>query len=723
MDKELKIKISIDKETGALNVVKNEFEELTPAIKKATQDTDNFTTRLRDMAHAGALMYVVHEAFDKTTQSVKALVDTSSQFERYSSILKTLEGDSKKASDSLKWINNFASTTPYELAQVTESFVKLKSYGIEPTKGALRTLGDASSAMGKDINQAVEAMADAVMGENERLKEFGIKSAVQGEKIAYTWIDASGKSKNIIIENNAQTIQSTLEAIFNSKYAGAMEEQSKTFAGMVSNMNDNWTRFKYELMSDGAYEYVKLTTKAVSSELDNYYKKSLADTDTFTKFFIESTNTLILYTGRFGNALQGVAIFGKTAFNVLSATWNALVVSIVGGASDLIDVLNKFGANIDNSWSKSVTANAVLSFKDDMDAINDVFDGLVDYEEHSKNIINEMQKSYQNLGKTITDVKIKQDVVGANDGAFKGVKKDNEEKDNKAVKLREEERYTQSVLNVYEELYKKQGDLTKAWAIREGEIRKEYAPFLAKDDLESYVKLAHDEYFDKIVKENEKSVAVMNDTFRDELFKNIEKSMDEQFFDAMTGKFKNATDFIEDMFNSLWESVARGFARTLSGDIVSGAKNFLLPTALAVPTFASSDEATKWLSDTNNTSAFSNEAVQQAKALASSGDVSGVGNLLSNASSLKTGYSLLSGGVNSVIYAPASMMGNLASTMYNAGFTSTGGFLAGSANVLGGGNVSGLSGSAYAGGVATGVLGGGVLGYGLGSLGDKLFWS
>lgn len=41
--------------------------------------------------------------------------------------------------------------------------------------------------MGKDLGQAVEAIADAVNGENERLKEFGIRSKKQGETFTYTY--------------------------------------------------------------------------------------------------------------------------------------------------------------------------------------------------------------------------------------------------------------------------------------------------------------------------------------------------------------------------------------------------------------------------------------------------------------------------------------------------------------------------------------------------------
>lgn len=73
-------------------------------------------------------------------------VDTASQFEKFSAILETVEGSSKKAKGSMGWVSDFAAKTPYELDQVMDAYVKLKSYGMDPMNGLLKSLGDTSSA-------------------------------------------------------------------------------------------------------------------------------------------------------------------------------------------------------------------------------------------------------------------------------------------------------------------------------------------------------------------------------------------------------------------------------------------------------------------------------------------------------------------------------------------------------------------------------------------------
>ena len=188
----------------------------------------------------------------------RGLLDTAAEFEKYSAILETVDGSQEKAKKSLAWVSDFATTTPYELGQVMDAFVRLRAYGMDPTNGLLRTLGDTGSAMGKDVMSAVEAIADAVTGENERLKEFGIKGSTKGNKTRYEYTDKDGKQQfKVVDKNNRKMIESTLTAIWNEKYAGAMDRQSKTWTGIWSNIKDQWTRFSTMIMGNGLFDWMK----------------------------------------------------------------------------------------------------------------------------------------------------------------------------------------------------------------------------------------------------------------------------------------------------------------------------------------------------------------------------------------------------------------------------------------------------------------------------------
>lgn len=251
------------------------------------------------------------------------LVDTAAQFEKFNAILTTLEGSSEKAQKSMNWISDFASTTPFEFAEVTDAFVKLRSYGLDPTKGLMRSLGDTAAAMGKPLNQAVEAIADAVTGENERLKELGITSSVDTKKhkTDYTYID-NGKTVTKSVDNrNKAMIQSTLEAIWNSKYKGSMEVQSKTWNGMMSNLEDQITRTKVKIMNAGLFDWMKGKLGALLALVDR----------------MAADGSLQRWAMDFGNKLQAGFEMGWTAGKQLYAFVNDLS-ERVGGFGNLAKI-------------------------------------------------------------------------------------------------------------------------------------------------------------------------------------------------------------------------------------------------------------------------------------------------------------------------------------------------------------------------------------------------
>lgn len=186
----------------------------------------------------------------------KGVISTSAQFEKYLTTLETIEGSPEKAKKSLDWVSEFATKTPFEVSEVMEAFVKLKAYGLDPMNGTLTSLGDTASAMGKSLDQAVEAFADAATGEFERLKEFGIKAKQKGEEVTFTW-NENGKELNKTIKKTSTEIGKFLNETFGRKFDGAMVRQSKTWNGMMSNLSDAWSNFQRRVGDAGFFEVAK----------------------------------------------------------------------------------------------------------------------------------------------------------------------------------------------------------------------------------------------------------------------------------------------------------------------------------------------------------------------------------------------------------------------------------------------------------------------------------
>ena len=107
------------------------------------------------------------------------IVEVQREFDVLNSSLITVTGSSQAAAREMEWIKKFAKETPFGLAQATQAFVKMKSLGLDPSREALTSYGNTASAMGKDLNQMIEAVADASTGQFERLREFGRCSAAE----------------------------------------------------------------------------------------------------------------------------------------------------------------------------------------------------------------------------------------------------------------------------------------------------------------------------------------------------------------------------------------------------------------------------------------------------------------------------------------------------------------------------------------------------------------
>lgn len=169
---------------------------------------------------------------------VTNIVDVRKEFEKYEAVLTNTLGSNKKARIEMQMLQQFAAETPFALTELTESFVKLTNYGLKPNKEELKNYGDLASSVGKGFDQLVEGIADAVTGEFERLKEFGIKASAEGNKVSFTF-----KEQKVIVDNNADAIKNYIQSLGKLEgVSGSTAAISATLGGRISNLGDAWDK-------------------------------------------------------------------------------------------------------------------------------------------------------------------------------------------------------------------------------------------------------------------------------------------------------------------------------------------------------------------------------------------------------------------------------------------------------------------------------------------------
>lgn len=166
----------------------------------------------------------------------KMALGSASEMETLKVALKTaMGGDDSVAGEAFKTIVEFSAKTPYQLNEVMGGFIKLKNMGLDPSQKALTAYGDTASAMGKGLNQMVEAVADAATGEFERLKEFGIRSSSEGDRVKFTF-----KGVTTEVGKNSKEIEDYLIKLGQTNFGGGMDAQAQTLAGTISTLKDNF---------------------------------------------------------------------------------------------------------------------------------------------------------------------------------------------------------------------------------------------------------------------------------------------------------------------------------------------------------------------------------------------------------------------------------------------------------------------------------------------------
>ena len=227
--------------SGGLNSLKGGFEKLGGAVKLGATALGGFA------AIAGGI----------------ALKSAASMETMNIALETAFAGNQQAAQEAGKAITEFATKTPYELQEVMTGFIKLKNMGLDPSQRALTAYGNTASAMGKGLNDMVEAVADAATGEFERLKEFGIRASKQGDQVKFTF-----KGVEKTVGNSSAEIEKYLIGLGETNFAGGMEKQSQSLSGLMSTLKDTISLTLGQLAKDtGLLDGVKFAVTALTNAL------------------------------------------------------------------------------------------------------------------------------------------------------------------------------------------------------------------------------------------------------------------------------------------------------------------------------------------------------------------------------------------------------------------------------------------------------------------------
>lgn len=351
--------------------------------------------------------------------------------------LETATKSANNAKEAYAALSKFATETPYGMDQAVEAFTKLVNLGLTPSERALRSYGNTASAMGKDLMQFIEAVADAATGEFERLKEFGIKASKQGDQVAFTFQGTTTK-----IKNNAASIEDYLMKIGENEFAGAMEKRMDSLDGALANLEDSWNSLYLAISKAGVGSLVRDATELASGGVQGL-------TDLVSSGAIETAlagmgKAFGVFGGDAKTEMQEIVkSFGITSdylvekwkatieeLNALGNTWSLLrswvqkaAVSVAAGVDIISDPFNKRSSN---SSKQSAWESSLLAIENEtVGRWNAVSNGIGDAEKKYNEYIKTQQKGSKDSIDVLEKYKIK--AKNAGDAASDATKKANKE--------------------------------------------------------------------------------------------------------------------------------------------------------------------------------------------------------------------------------------------------------------------------------------------------------
>lgn len=211
-----------------LNLVKQRMGQVSSGTKRVNTAFGKLKSLIPVMGIAGLIAGL--------KGLVTGIINVRKEFEKYEAVLSNTLGSEQKARQEMNMLKEFAAETPFQLNELTGSFVKLVNQGFKPSREEMTKLGDLASSTGKGIDQLAEAVIDAQVGEFERLKEFGIRAQKQGDKVTFTFKEQAKQ-----VDFTSKSIQKYILSLGEVEgVSGSMDKISKTLGGRISNLGDAW---------------------------------------------------------------------------------------------------------------------------------------------------------------------------------------------------------------------------------------------------------------------------------------------------------------------------------------------------------------------------------------------------------------------------------------------------------------------------------------------------
>ena len=210
----------------------NTYELIVKTVDQSSRSLRNIDSSLQRVGRTARTVGVTLAGL-AAGNIARGIVNQYREFERYRTVLTTFLGSSQRANAELDRLQVLANSLPQDLQDITQAFTILSRNGIDTSSESLTAFSNIATANAKSFSQLGEAVADALTGEFERLKEFGIKvSRENGQFVARIG------NQQVALASNTTDLVTQLRALGEEggKFGGAAANNADTLDQSFSNL-------------------------------------------------------------------------------------------------------------------------------------------------------------------------------------------------------------------------------------------------------------------------------------------------------------------------------------------------------------------------------------------------------------------------------------------------------------------------------------------------------
>ncbi len=275
------------------------------------------------------------------TTQLMAMFQTGDQAERLNVQLKAVMGSIEGGQQASAWIQDFAKNTPLQLDEVTQVFVRLKAFGIDPMNGAMQGIVDQAFKLGGGFEE--------VQGISLALGQAWAKQKLQGEEILQliergvpVWQlleQVTGKNTAELqkLSEAGKLGRDTIQALMNeiaAQSSGAAANNMSLLSGLISNAQDNLAKFYRMVAENGALTWLKNQLAQLNAEFDAMAK------DGRLQAWAKRLSDGIVGLGESIRAFIQTVYAWRDALLVMAQAWYGL--KIAGWIADLRGLYGQF---------------------------------------------------------------------------------------------------------------------------------------------------------------------------------------------------------------------------------------------------------------------------------------------------------------------------------------------------------------------------------------------